>query len=268
MKPVYASLFFLAACLPACAGSFFDSSPCPTTGSGNDNLGYYLSNYGDYVDSPPYFNGCSTTTGLGYGGFWWSAIIDSGSPTATSPNNITVTPDGSFGFDFGFGDTSVAAGEAITYQIGYTIIDPPPIVGGDLGFDPTGDVTASFAYCSNSDGSDYANALTFYTNVDSQGCGDPSNQVDMTSSPQTLFTLDLINGPTSDSGTFAGGPYSEVGILITITLTGGDTGATFEGITADPELQDETPEPGAFWLVGSALAGLALVQIRRRRARA
>lgn len=259
MKPVRAFWMLAAVCLPACAG--VDFSACPAS----DSLSDYITNFGSYVDAPPYFNGCTTTSGFGYGGFWWFANSSTGGSTVASDADVTVTPDGSFGFDFNFGTVSVVAGDTVTYEIAYTMIDPPPIVGGDLGFDPTGDVTATLSYCDNSDGSDYANVQLYYVNhTDGAGCGDPSNQVTTTSDPITLITLDLVNGPTSGSGTFAGGPYSEVGILLTITLTGGDSGATFSGITADPALEGETPEPSPFWLVGTALAALAFLKIRRR----
>lgn len=250
MKSAFVLIGFIIAGAVASAETIYDSA-CPTS-----DLGTYITNFGQ-----PNGAGCDTTSSdypadsVGYYGFYFSAS-QTGSDTLLQASDISVTPDGAFGFVFtGLDGGTISSGNVVTYTIGFNI-DPPPVLGGDsLTLDPPNNVTADVYYCQNNQ--DFA---AYYDNV--LGCTDPASP---DSEPSPLTFLDEANAANGYSfdDPFAGGPYSIVGIEIVIALNGPSASLPNMETVPDIAAEDPTPEPASIGLTGAALIGLAVLKFRR-----
>jgi hypothetical protein len=204
-------LKFLALLLFAgCFSSDF-AGPLPACSTGN---------LGDYVNNNIFPNGCYIGI-LDYYDFTYHTVTPGTDPAASA---ITVTPEVN---GFSFGPVSAAANTTVEFEIDYDIyIDPVPrIPGASLTIDPpTGDVSVTEYFCN-----DVAYVYTgsclgpapFTLTVGTPGSGFPSSAV-----------INFGDNPASTS--------QQVGILF--TLTGGATGASFDGLDA-VSIVSSVPEP-------------------------
>jgi len=176
----------------------------------------------DYVSNNVFPSGCAIGI-LDYYDFTYHAVTPATDPAASA---IAVTP-GVNGFSFG--PVSAAANTTVQFEIDYDIyIDPVPrIPGASLVLDPpTGDVTVTEYFCN-----DVAYVYTgsclgpapFTLTVGTPGTGFPSSA-----------TVNFGDNPATTS--------QQVGILF--TLTGGATGASFDGLDA-VSIVSSVPEPAS-----------------------
>jgi hypothetical protein len=202
--------------------------PCIT-----DSLQGYIST----TLNPPTTGGCSIG-GLSY--FDFSYHLVTGSLQASA---IEVTPGAS---GFSFGPVSTPAGQTLQFEIDYdTVTDPAPIITGDkLGLDVTGNVVVTEYFC---------NDLTY---VYSGSC-------EFGFQPAVLTVGSPATGlPSSASITFnPPATTQQVGILF--TLTGGASGASFEGLDSESVLSS-VPEPPAAASLFLGFLAIAAAVFRKR----
>jgi len=216
------------------ATALFATSTLPSCSTGS------LASYISLTANPPATGGCAIGI-LDYFNFGY--IPGTNAPAASA---IGVTPGGS---GFSFGPVTAAVGQTVNFEIDYdTIIDPAPVItGGDLGLDVTGTIVITEYFCNDSSyignglclGSIPAQSLT----VGTPGTGFPETNSIVFSKPATTS--------------------QEVGIVF--TLTGGTTGASFNGLDSEAVVVS-SPEPAS---AGVVLLGLLTVAggygLKRRR---
>lgn len=195
-------------------------------------------NLADYINltaNPPTTGGCAIGI-LDYYDFSYHPV----SEVAPAASSIQVTP---LATGFSFGPVTAAPGQTVEFEIDYDlVIDPAPIITGDkLGIDPpTGNVQVTEYFC---------NDLTYvYTASCEFGIQPESLTV---GTPGTGFPSDasiVFTRPASRS--------QQVGILF--TLTGGATGASFDGLDSSSVVVYGTPEPPA---AVTLLLGLAFLAV-------
>jgi hypothetical protein len=202
-----------------------------------------LATYENLTANPPSTGGCALGV-LDYYNF--NYLPGSNAPAASA---IGVAPEGT---GFSFGPVTAAPGQTVQFEIDYDLfIDPAPIITGDkLGLDPpTGNVVVTEYFCNDVSyvggglclGSRPAPSLT----VGTPGTGFPS-------SASIVF-----NPPAMVS--------EEVGIVF--TLTGGTTGASFDGLDSTSVVLYAAPEPPAAASLSLGIGLLAVAIVGRRRAR-
>jgi hypothetical protein len=216
---LFALLFF--------AGSFSSVIAGPLPACGTDNLA-------DYVNNNIYPSGCSIGI-LDYYDFTYHTVTPGTDPAASA---ITVMPEVN---GFSFGPVSAAANTTVEFEIDYDIyIDPVPrIPGASLNLDPpTGDVTVTEYFCNDVQYVYSGSCLgpaPFTLTVGTPGTGYPSSAV-----------IDFGDNPATTS--------QQVGILF--TLTGGATGASFDGLDA-VSIVSSAPEPASAAVLFLGLLTLA-----------
>jgi len=191
-----------------------------------DNLADYISN----TTEPPATGGCAIGV-LDYIDFSYHPF--SNAPLASA---IQVAPSGQ---GFTFGPITAPAGQTVQFEIDYDIvIDPSPIItGGDMSLDPpTGDVIVTQRYCNDV-------AYEFQTGTCLGGLP-----------PETLTVGTPGTGfPSSASITFVHPATTSENVGILFTLTGGATGASFDGLDSTSIISGVAPEPAS---AASLLFGL------------
>ncbi len=167
-----------------------------------------------------------------------------------SPSNITVSPDGGFGFNF-TGFQTVSTGD-LTYFLGFNV-DPAPVLTGDsISLDPpVGNVTLNLYICQQD--------TPFLTKGGEGGffCSTQPNFADGSNSQiifgetQPAATLINVNGKDqSTTASFA--PTGQIGVLLQLTLNADDP-ASVGAIGSAPALILSTPEPASWILLASGL---------------
>lgn len=221
----------LSLAIAASVSTAFAGSTLPDCLTGS--LGGYISQ----TANPPATGGCAIGD-LDYYNF--SYLRGSNAPAASA---IAVTP---LATGFSFGPVTAAAGQTVQFEIDYDLfIDPAPIITGDkLGLDPpTGNVVVTEYFCNDVSyvgsglclGSRPAPSLT----VGTPGTGYPSSASIVFNPPATVS--------------------EEVGIVF--TLTGGATGASFDGLDSTSVVVYSAPEPPA---AGGLLLGMGFLALLKR----
>jgi hypothetical protein len=159
----------------------------------------------------------------------FGAEIPQGGVPASAIQVVPLSGPGLIGFQFN-GNFTVSAGQSIDYLFGY-FVDPPPIIHGEqIDLDPFGDVSLQTDLC-----------VTLF----------PCAPADM------LGTLNTTTGNTMASTQFPS--TGTMAVQDTLTLIGGNTGATSQGFD---NMTFVTPEASSMLLVVSGLLGL--LAFRRR----
>jgi hypothetical protein len=231
--------FALKLLISLCAAGAFPSlfaASLPPCGAGT------VATYQSLTMNPPSTGGCAIGI-LDYYNFTY--LPGTNAPAASA---IDVTPSGS---GFSFGPVTAAPGQTVSFEIDYgIIIDPAPVIGGDdLKLDPpTGDVTVTEYFCND---------------ISYVGSGDcyPS-----TPAPSLTVGTPGTGYPSEASITFAHPATTSEYVGIVFTLTGGATGASFDGLDTVSIISSPEPASAAGLLVG-LLALAAGYKLRKQRNR-
>jgi hypothetical protein len=153
----------------------------------------------------------------------FGAEIPPGGVPASAIQVVPLSGPGLVGFQFNANFTA-SAGQTIDYLFGY-FVDPPPIIHGEqIDLDPFGDVSLQTDLC-----------ITAF----------PCAPAD------SLGTLNTTTGNPMASTQFPN--TSTLAVQSTLTLTGGNTGATSQGFD---NVTFITPEASSMLLAASGLLGL------------
>ena len=238
MKPIPILVVFLASLSSASAAQ-----------CGLDTVAHYVAS-----------SGCSLGP-LIYKGFFYGLTSFSGNPTLpplASSSDITVQPTfvaGHPGVNISSSFFSVGLGQAVTYEIDYTI-DPPPIIGGQSLEMGSSDSLQDFDFSGGG-----ASVTQYYCVgqgfIVGLACAD--NSVPL--SQQVYFgntTSFLLSSITFPNTTL-------LAVKTIITLDGRDGPVSFPGFgsgTFDP--LSEAPEPITLALTGTGILGLFLARRKLR----
>jgi hypothetical protein len=161
----------------------------------------------------------------------FGAEIEPGGVPASAIQVVPLSGPGFAGFQF-IASFTASQGQTITYLFGY-FVDPPPIIHGEqINLDPFGDVSLQTDLC-----------ITAF----------PCAPAD------TLGTLNATTNNTMASMQFPG--TGTLAVQDTLTLTGGNTGATSQGFD---NVTFVTPEASSMLLAGSGLLGLLTFRWRAK----
>jgi hypothetical protein len=224
-------------------GSFstaFAGSSLPSCGVAS------LASYITTTANPPASGGCAIGI-LDYFDFSYHPV--SNAPLASA---INVSPSVN-GSGFSFGPVTAAAGQTVQFEIDYDLfIDPAPIITGDnLGLDPpTGNVVVTEYFCND----------ISYIGGGLCALSQPAPSLTV-GTPGTGFPY------PSATITFAHPATTSQNVGIVFTLTGGATGASFDGLDT-VSLISGVPEPAS---AGGLLGGLLVLaggyKLRKQRTR-
>jgi PEP-CTERM motif len=179
------------------------------------------------------------------------------------PNNITVSPDGGFGFNF-TGFQTVTTGD-LTYFLGFNI-DPAPVLTGDsISLDPPkGNVILNLYICQQ-DTPFLTQSEGGYFCSTQPNFGDGSDIQIIFGVTQPAATLTNVDG-TDQSTTASFAPTGQIGVLLQLTLNADDP-ASVGAIGSAPTQILATPEPSTWMLLASGVLAIALWRRFRRAVR-